>query len=105
MLRVALVTCADSNREVLHSLHACMLSLAFCGAGQLLTSTCCQACRVWCKERREAICDALRVYHSPVSAITTDEHGFCWVASGGEGYRAGYAGLGAAAVWLLGGIR
>ena len=52
---------------------------------------CCRVRRVWCEEQREAICDALRVYHAPVSAITTDEHGFCWVASGGEARGAGAA--------------
>jgi hypothetical protein len=76
---------------------ACMLSMVLWGwpvTDELATCVSCRIRRVWCKERREAICDALRVYNSPVSAITTDEHGFCWVASGGQASRAANAGLG-----------
>ena len=42
----------------------------------------CCYCRVWSEEQRKALCNPLSAFRYPVTAITTDEHGRAWVASG-----------------------
>ena len=39
-------------------------------------------CRAWPVAQDEALLDLYRAFHSSVSAITTDERGCCWAASG-----------------------
>lgn len=42
-------------------------------------------CRAWPVAKDEALLDLYRAFHSSVSAITTDERGCCWAASGAPG--------------------
>lgn len=38
--------------------------------------------RVWDAEKQEALLDGVKVFGHPVSTITTDELGRCWVGGG-----------------------
>lgn len=38
--------------------------------------------RAWSGLKQESLLPLYRGHRSPVTAITTDEHGYCWAASG-----------------------